>query len=130
MSDPLTQAQDLVDRIFQATAGLQMTGLKEAEEQESEAYAKLMEEREPWVAQLTALKEKLTPTQRASAQFERIRQVIVDITALDKAQLATVQQMQDAMRGSIKDMKSGRKMASAYSAYAEDSRVGFFDKRQ
>ena len=129
IQSPLSQVQDLVDRIFLATAALQLTGLKETEEQEVETYAKLMEDREPWVAELTALKAQITPAQQDSEQFEQIKQVIEDIALLDKAQLAIIQQMQTAMQNEIKEMKSGRKMTNAYNAHDGEA-SSYFDKRQ
>ena len=123
------QAQTLATRIFEVTAALQLTGLEENEEQEVEAYATLMETRAPWVAELTALKPQITPAQRGTPAFERIIQIIADITALDKAQLATIEQMQANMRDDIKEMKSGQKMTNAYNAYQDNLGVSYFDKK-
>jgi hypothetical protein len=112
------------------TASLQLTGQKDLEEQEVGAYAKLMEDREPLVAQLSSLRESLGPDLRTTPQFADIKRLLTDIADMDKEHLIFMGHLRDDMQKAIKDIKSGRKVSAAYGMDSADVGASYFDTKQ
>jgi len=134
----LTEAQRLVEEIYALTAALQFSESAvdddededDTQEQDIAAYAKMVEDRDPLVAQLTALSSEVGATVRGTREFTALRKRIDEIASLDKQHLSHVEKVRDDMRGTIKGMKHGRQMREAYSAEAYGEGVGYFDTKQ
>jgi hypothetical protein len=114
----LASAQDIVDTLYNLTAAVNFTGEDEKEEDEVNDYTALMDAREPLLKQLEALRGKLTAADRATPEFAEIVKCINDIADMDNSLNAYFKQVQDELRGSIKEIKKGRQINSAYHADA------------
>ncbi|MCL2225214.1 MAG: hypothetical protein FWB96_09650 [Defluviitaleaceae bacterium] len=112
--EPLKQAKELVEQILLMTQGLVLTGVRDAGEEESEAYSLLMDEREPLIDELTDLRTKIDDTEAASAEFEAITQTIQQITALDKKHIAVMERLHKNVQSSYKDVKQGQRIHAGY----------------
>lgn len=124
--EALTLAHETLSQILQMTLALQLTGQKDKEEEEAESYAALMETRAPLINKLTELKPMIDTTTPGFAELTRI---IRDIMQLDKKQLDFMEHLRKNVQDSLKEVKSGQKINTAYNAFEESGR-GHFDTSQ
>jgi len=129
MRDPaeLARAKELTSEILRMTNNLSFTGHVDLREREVEAYAMLMEKREPLVGELMQLKEKIDKAMEASPEFAVIKQTINDITALDKKHLSFFKRLSEGVRKSHKEVKQAQKLNAAYAHQEPESHI--FDKK-
>lgn len=121
----LERAVAIVDELFQLTANLSFTGADETEDDDIAAYVAMVDARAPLVEELTALREHLTPTDRATEDYADILRTITEITEMDAAHREFFEKLREEVRGAIKEIKQGRAVSSAYNAglsYEEYSR--------
>ena len=123
--DILKEASELTQAILKMTEELILTGVKEQEEAEVEAYAKLMEEREPLINKLTELKKGVDAVMASSPEFAAIRQTIEKISEADKSNLSRIESMYEGVQGSHKDIKVKQRIHNAYSGAPSDSSSRF-----
>jgi uncharacterized protein YfbU (UPF0304 family) len=119
----LQAAQETLNEILQLTLNLHFTGQKEQEEAEVDAYVAHIEAREPLVKKLTELKPQID-TQ--SPEFPLLQQMITDIASLDKKHSESMAHLRDAVSSSLKEVKSGQKLNTAYHIF-DGNEVGSID---
>jgi len=130
---PLEQAHLIVDKLYQLTAELTFDGGSDdddGDEKDVAAYAALVDAREPLVKALTALQPGLDAKARSSPEFAEIMQCIRDIADIDRTHLDYYEKLRDEMRGSIKEIKSGRKLNNAYNNDMMDDNVSRIDMKK
>lgn len=113
-ANAMRQARETVDKILQMTSNLRLTGVRELEEQEIEAYVNLIEEREPLVAKLAQLKKEIDASLMETSEFQEIKRVLSDISTLDKEHIAFMEILHTDVKGAIKDVKNAQKVNAAY----------------
>jgi hypothetical protein len=128
--DILKAAHEITSAIYKMTGAIVLTGNKAEEEAEIEAYANLMEKREPLVNKLIELKKGIDSAMESSPEFAVIKQTITDITDLDKAHLATVENMYKTVQTSHKEVKAGQRIHNAYVDLQPESTSRRFDTKQ
>ncbi|MCL2456955.1 MAG: hypothetical protein FWD19_05345 [Defluviitaleaceae bacterium] len=114
--ETLTQAKDLAAQLLEMTKSLILTGEKENEEMEIEAYSLLMVEREPLVDELSDLRQQLDADELASQEFSQIKKIIYEIAALDKKNFEILERIGKSVKSSFKEIKLGQKIHAGYSA--------------
>lgn len=97
-----------------------LTGDKEKEEAEAEAYSVLMDEREPLVDELSDLNEQIDSEERKTAEFAEFAEIISKITALDKRNMAIMEKMCAAVQSSYKEVKQGQRINAGYNPLPGD----------
>jgi len=112
--EALQQARELSGQILEMTASLVLTGAKEFEEAEVEAYLLLLDEREPLVDELTDLKNQLGSSELSSAEFEEIKKIISEITEIDKKHIKIMEHMRNGVQESYKEVKQGQRIHAGY----------------
>lgn len=122
----LAQAKTLTDEILALTAALVLTGAKDAEESEVEAYVNLVEARRPLVEKLTALNIK----DKNSEEFKAVQATIETIAGIDRQHLEHLEAMREVMNASLKDVKHGQRIHAGYQAQADESMHSRFDIKQ
>jgi len=128
--DNLKAAHEITLTILKMTQSLVFTSDKEKEEEEVEAYANLMEKREPLVNKLIELKKGIDSAMESSPEFTVIKQTITDIIDLDRAHLATVEGMHKTVQTSHKEVKAGQRIHNAYVDLQPESTSRRFDTMQ
>ena len=127
--EALIQAKELADQILEMTLALVLTGAKENEEAEAEAYFALVEDREPLIEELTDLRLQIGEREAASEEFEEIKKVINQITALDKSHLNTMEHLHKNVRTSYKEIKQGQRIHAGYNPLPGNEVSSKFDVR-
>ena len=129
---PLEQAQDIIDKIYEITSALNYTGGgdEDSEEAEMNAYMQMVEAREPLVQALVALQEQLDATMRATPEFVEITRCIADITDMNASHASYFNEMQDELRKSIKEIKKGRRVHSAYNVDVNYDDASYVDTKK
>jgi len=112
--ETIQQAKEIAEQILEMTKALVLTGEKEQEEAEAEAYSVLMDEREPLVYELTDLREKIDSEEAASQEFAEIVKIISEITNLDKKNAALAEHMLESVQLSYKEVKQGQRINAVY----------------
>ena len=125
--DILKEAQVLTATILKLTNALVLTGRAEKEEEEVEAYAKLIEERQPLVDKLAELKKGIDAVKASSPEFAVIRKTIEAIADLDRRHLNFMEGKRDMVKTSHKDLKTGQKLHNAYMDLSPQSTSRSFD---
>lgn len=128
--DILKEAQSLTESILKMTKDLVLTGQKENEEVETDAYVKLMEDRQPLVDKLTELKKGIDSVIESSPEFDDIRQTIKTITDLDEEHIILMNRMNESAHTAHKDIKVRRKLHNAYMDNLPESMSRSFDTTQ
>jgi len=123
--DILKEANEITLAILRMTESLILTGNKEQEETEVEAYAKLMEEREPLINKLVELKKGVDAAMASSPEFSTIRQTIEKISQMDKSHLSYIEKMYEGVQSSHKEIRVGRRIHNAYVGLPSDSSSRF-----
>ncbi|MCL2189720.1 MAG: hypothetical protein FWC16_12280 [Defluviitaleaceae bacterium] len=126
----LEQAQALVDRLYEMTSALDYTGEEENEEAEIAAYIALVDAREPLVKELTALHSTLDTGILSSTEFAEIKKCIADIADMDRSHTMYFTQLQDELRGSIREIKKGRQINSAYNVDVNYDDAAYVDTKK
>jgi len=111
----LLQAQSIVDQLYRLTVDLSFTGEDEQEDNEIAAYAEMVEARAPLVEQMAVLQTQLTPADRTTPEYAEIMRTIADIADLDSTHRNFFEQLRDEVKDSLKGIKQGQKIHSAYS---------------
>jgi hypothetical protein len=123
--DILKEANEITLAILKMTESVIITGNKEQEETEVEAYAKLMEEREPLINKLVELKKGVDAAMASSPEFSAIRQTIEKISQMDKTHLSYIEKMYEGVQSSHKEIKVGQRIHNAYVGSPSDSSSRF-----
>lgn len=116
--------------MLEMTQELKLVGTEDREAEEVEAYAKLMEDREPLVEKLMELKKEIDAVKASSPEFEAIKKTIADITALDKEHLEFMAYKRNSVEASHKKVKQGQKIHTGYTDLPLDSGSRMFDTKQ
>jgi len=130
MADPLKQAKEIADNILNMTKAVIITGFDDVQEAEVEAYANLMEKREPLVQQLAELKKEIDAAMASSPEFEEIQQTISRIAEIDNANLTYVERMSEDMKVAMRKIKGGQKVYQGYGNAPLDTESHMFDTKQ
>jgi len=128
--DALEQAKNIADQILEMTKALVFSGEKEQEEDDVEAYAYLLEDREPLVHRLTALREEISKERAASEDFAAIRKVLDEIADLDKKHIAFMENLRNDAKESFKDVKQGQRIHMGYNPLPGNEVSSVFDVKQ
>jgi len=126
----LEQAAAIVEQIYEMTHDLLLTGEKEHEEAEAEAYTNLMEDRAALVDDMNALRVLLDDEVRALPAFKALMERIAAVDALDKKHRVLMEKIRDGMRDSIRDMKNARQSSYAYSTSGMDGFAHYVDTKK
>jgi anion-transporting ArsA/GET3 family ATPase len=118
--EALTQAKEVVDAILEMMENFTLTGDKENEEAESEAYIALIDEREPLVEELTDLRQQITDEEVATPEFEEIKRVIEKITTLDKRYADGIKHHHKNAQTSYREIRQGRRIFAGYNPLPGD----------
>jgi len=128
--DTLKEAREFAKAILEVTEGLEFSGNKENEEDEIEAYAKVMEERQPLVDKLMELKKEIDSVMESSPEFREIKQIIGNIADLDKKHHTHLNNIKNSVQQSHKMVKQGQKIHEGYMDLPPDSESCRFDIKQ
>ncbi|MCL2387120.1 MAG: hypothetical protein FWC89_06160 [Defluviitaleaceae bacterium] len=128
--EDLTRAKELADQILAMTRALVLTGEKDNEIAEVDAYSDLMEDREPLISELTDIKQILNEEDLSSAEYAEIKKTITQITDLDQAQMNTIEHMYKVAKASFKDVKQGQRIHKGYHPLPGDEVSSKFDMKQ
>ena len=123
--DILTEASKITDEILKLAEAIVLTGSKEQEEAEVEAYATMIEAREPLIAKLLELKKGIDSDMESSPDFVAIQQTIGKISEIDKLHQAVLDNMYEGMQTTHKDIKVGQRVQSAYAEFSPDAASRF-----
>jgi len=118
--EAIKQARELAEEILNMTKALVLTGIKDKAEEEAEAYATLMDEREPLIDELSDLGGQLDEEERSTPEFEELVQIIKEITTLDKKNVETVKKMHESAQSSYKEVKQGQRINAGYNPLPSD----------
>ena len=119
----------LADEVYRMTHTLKLTGQSDSAEREIEAFAALMDKREPMVTRLTAMvseARKMSPENIS----DDTKQKINDIITMDKENIRVMEHIKKSVQFSIKGIKSGKRLSSAYAHPLEETGAGSFDAKQ
>jgi len=116
----LTQAKEVADAILEMMEGFTLTGDKEKEDAEAEAYIALIDEREPLVEELTDLRQQISDEEFATLEFEEIKKVIEKITALDKKYMEGIRHHHKNAQASYREIKQGQRIFAGYNPLPGD----------
>jgi hypothetical protein len=130
METPLERAKELAEQIYELTKALVLTGEKEQEEAEVEAYTILLDEREPLIEELTDLRQQMDESEVSSPEFEEIKQTIAKITELDKMHLRFMQHKHKGAQASYKEIKIGQRIHAGYNPLPGNEVSSKFDVKQ
>jgi len=125
--DALQQAQSLADKILALTKALVLTGEEEQEEADIEAYAKMVEAREPLIKEMMALRPQIDDAAQETEEFAVIVKTIDDIAALDDEHHEFMENVREAVQGALRKVKHGQKVHAGYQALPPDSTSHRFD---
>jgi t-SNARE complex subunit (syntaxin) len=126
--DFITQAHALAEEIYQMTSALTLTGQPNRAEPEVDAYAALMDMREPMVAKLTQLLKQNTSLDKDKRQ--PVDNVILKIIELDKEHRRIMEHLRKSVKDSLREARSGQRLNQAY-AHPYDSMLhGLLDAKQ
>jgi uncharacterized coiled-coil DUF342 family protein len=128
--DSLKEARAFAKAILEITEGLDFSGDSENEEDEIEAYAKAMEERQPLVDKLMELKKEIDSVMKSSPEFGEIKQIIGNIADLDEKHSAFLNSIKNSVQQSHKVIKQGQKIHEGYMDLPPDSESCRFDIKQ
>jgi len=112
--EAIKQAKEVAEQILQMTKTLVLTGAKNQEEAEVEAYFILMDEREPLVDELSDLREQIDDEEKKSNEFAEVVKIISEITELDKKNVKLMEQMRKSVQSSYKEVKQGQRINEGY----------------
>jgi uncharacterized protein YllA (UPF0747 family) len=110
----LNHAHILAEKIYQLTVDLNYTGGDENDDDEIDAYVTMVNAREPLIKELLDLKERIDTITRTTAEYAEFLKCIEDIREAEKDHTAYFTQLHEEVRGSIKEIKKGRQINSAY----------------
>jgi len=127
--ETLQQAQELADKILALTKALELTGAEEQEESDIEAYAKMVEEREPLIKELMELRPKIDDEAKDTAEFVAIVETIDAIAALDEEHHDFMENVREAVQGALRKVKEGQKVHKGYHAQPPDTTSFRFDTK-
>ena len=111
--------KDLAEKIYKMTAALKLTGQPDMAEQEIDAYALLMDKREPLVKELISLTQSKGAVDKEDKQITD--QIMKKIVALDKEHIRVMEHIRGSVMGSMKEVRSSMKLNNAY-AHPMDTR--------
>jgi len=117
----------LAQKIYKMTAALKMTGQPDLAEREIDAYATLIETREPLLNELLLLIEN---NRGDDNKVKEVTKILKDIFALDQENIRIAEHMRTSVMGSMKDAKSDRKLKTAYAHPYETESSGLLDTKQ
>jgi hypothetical protein len=119
----------LVKEIYDMTKAVKLTGQPDKAEAEADAYAALMEQRQPLIDSLTRFSAQ-SPVASGSPEWRAVKGIIDDIMALDKEHRRIMNYSQEKVKASIKGIRSGIKVNDAYNHFVKASPSGHWDSKQ
>lgn len=130
MHPPLMQAKKIVDEIYKMTKATVLTGARDLEETETEQYESLINNREPLIEELMALKAGIDTEMASSAEFKQIKQTIAEIRQLDEKLLDCVKLMQLDVQDLHKGIKQGQNVYAGYQSFNAETGRHILDIKQ
>jgi hypothetical protein len=124
MEELITKAHKTAEEILALTQALTFTGEPGLAEQEVEAYAGLIDKREPLIEELRALAES------TAVKDPGLDKIITEIIALDKRHREVMDHIHTNVRASIKDVKDGKRLSSVYAHPLENEPDSLLDAKQ
>jgi len=112
--DTLKLASELAEQILEMTKALVLSGEKENEEEETEAYINLLDEREVLIDELTDLRQQIDDEEAASSEFDKIKKTISEITELDKKHIRYMEKIRKGVQSSYREIKQGQRIHKGY----------------
>jgi hypothetical protein len=128
--DTLKEAREFAKSILEMTKELEFSGHKDNEEAEIEAYAQVMEKRQPLVDKLMELKQGIDAIMQSSPEFSEIKLIIGNIADLDKKHHTFLNDIKSSVQQSHKMVKQGQKIHEGYMDLPPDSESRRFDIKQ
>lgn len=125
--DTIAHARELADEILAITKGAGISGDKQNEQAELEAYYALLEDREPLVDELLELKLQIDEEEAATPEFGEVKKVIEQITEMDKKHLAFIKKIHKTVQASYKEVKLGQRLTAGYNAISSYETASQFD---
>ncbi|MCL1843646.1 MAG: hypothetical protein FWF79_07525 [Defluviitaleaceae bacterium] len=129
-TDALKEAKELADEILRLTKSIIITGAPGNEEQETEDFVFLMDEREPLIEQLSDLRNTIDENAINSKEYAEIAEVIAQVTVLDKKHIAIMQELHKGTQKSYKAVKLGQRITAGYNPLPGNEVSGKFDVMQ
>ena len=127
--DTLRRAQELANKILKITQSLVLTGKEEQEEAEIAAYAQMVDEREPMIAELLKLKQNIDAELAETDEFAIVKQTIETIAQLDEEHQNYMENVREVVQGAIKKVKQGQKIHKGYQDLPPESTSLRFDTK-
>jgi hypothetical protein len=128
--ETVKKARELANKILKLTESLTLTGESEKEEAEIAAYAQMVDEREPLITQLLALKQNIDEEMANTDEFAAVKSTIDYIAELDEGHTEYMENVREAVQGAIKKVKQGQRVHQGYQALPPDSASRRFDTKQ
>ena len=131
----LKELRLLADEILKETLRLTFSEDPKRMEQDVNAYADLMDKREPLVIKMTQLKKQINMDIINNngvyiKEWEETERIIKEIIALDKEQKTIIQQNMLSVKSSIKEINDSIKLTNLYMQFPDDLQVGLLDTKK
>jgi N-dimethylarginine dimethylaminohydrolase len=123
MADGFEQARNIAAEVLSLTRALTLTGEPELAEAEVSAFAELMDKREPLIEKMLEAKKS------AGGGDAALDKIITEIINMDRAHRKTIDHIQNHLRSSIKEIKSGQRLSDVY-VHPMDNQVSLLDAKQ
>ncbi|MCL2356662.1 MAG: hypothetical protein FWC70_05825 [Defluviitaleaceae bacterium] len=130
MKDTLKNAQEIAEQILARAKALVLTGEKDNEEAELEAYMDFLDEHESLVEELSDLRTQLDESERSSPEFEELKKTIIQITAFYKKHLRVFEASHKNAKMSYRDVKQGQRLNAGYNPLPGNEVSSKFDIKQ
>jgi len=118
--EALKQAKEAAEQLLEITKALVLTGVKDSEEADVEAYHAMLEEREPLVDELTDLRDQMDDDVLSSPEFAEIKQIISEIAKENERHNNIIKLMQKNAQASYKEIKQGQRIHAGYNPLPGD----------
>ena len=129
--EKISEAKKIMEELLAMTRSLILTGAEDREEEEINAYAELMEKREPLVQKLAELKLEVDAAMASSPEFEEVQQAVRELADIDSTNLSYVESMKDVMKEALRKIKNGQKIHAGYTSIpAAAEATASFDVKQ
>ena len=125
MDEQLNELRETAEIIYEMTAEMVLTGQPDNAEQEIEAYALLMDKREPLINKLAELLKQTDIDNNRD-----VKHVISKIVTLDKENYRIMEHIRESVKSSMKDARSEKKLYKAYSHPMEDYTHSLLDTKK
>jgi len=127
--DIIQKAQKLADEILKLTLALELSGADAQEEADIDAYIKMVEAREPLVAELVELKQNIDEVLALTEEYDTVLQTIKMISDKDEEHHDFMENVREAVQGALRKVKHGQKIHQGYQSIPEEATSRRFDTR-